>query len=158
MWIQKSKRDDMPVKDWLIGLAITLSAVFAPIKELIVVTIVLILVDLITGMLAARKKGQKLSSAGIRRTFTKFTVYLTGICIGWLVERYMLEGFIPVSKIAAGLISIIEAKSVFENLDVINGNPIFTALIKKLGSVNDMDKEATKVIEETKEDNERESK
>lgn len=147
----------MPIKDYLIGVAISLSAIFAPVKELIVVTIVLILVDLITGMLAARKKGNKLSSAGIRRTFTKFTVYLTGICIGWLVEHYMLEGFIPVSKIAAGLISVIEGKSVFENLDVINGNPIFTALIKKLGSVNDIDKEAEKVQEETKED-ERQSK
>ena len=147
----------MPIKDWLIGLAISLSAVFAPIKELIVVTIVLILVDLISGILAARKKQQKISSAGIRRTFTKFTVYLTGICIGWLVEHYMLEGFIPVSKIAAGLISVIEGKSIFENLDVINGNPIFTALVKKLGSINDIDKEAAKVQEETKED-ERESK
>jgi hypothetical protein len=142
----------MPVKDWLIGATLSILGVFAPIKELIVVTIVLILVDLVTGILAARKKQQQISSAGIRRTFTKFTVYLTGICIGWLVEHYMLEGFIPVSKIAAGLISIIEAKSVFENLDVINGNPIFTALIKKLGSVNDMDKEAEKTIEETKEE------
>lgn len=142
----------MPIKDYLIGLAITLSAVFAPIKELIVVTVVLIIVDLITGMLAARKKGQKLSSAGIRRTFTKFTVYLTGICVGWLVEHYMLEGFMPVSKIAAGLISVIEGKSIFENLDVINGNPIFKVLVEKLGSVNDIKKEAEKAQEEVSQD------
>lgn len=142
----------MPIKDYLIGLAITLSAVFAPIKELIVVTVVLIIVDLITGMLAARKKGQKLSSAGIRRTFTKFTVYLTGICIGWLVEHYMLEGFMSVSKIAAGLISVIEGKSIFENLDVINGNPIFKVLVEKLGSVNDIKKEAEKAQEEVSQD------
>lgn len=129
----------MPIKDYLIGLMISLSAIFAPIKELILVTILLILVDLVSGVLAARKKGKQINSAGLRRTFTKFTVYMTGICIGFLVETYMLHGFIPVAKIAAGLISVVEMKSVLENLDVINGNPVFTALIRKLGSVNDTD-------------------
>jgi phage-related holin len=129
------------MKDWLVATAISTAAIFRPAKELIIVTILLILVDLISGVLAARKKGQKISSAGLRRTFTKFTVYLTGICLGFLVETYMLDGFIPVAKIAAGLISIVEMKSVLENLDIINGSPVFTVLIKKLGSVNDTEEQ-----------------
>lgn len=134
----------MPIKDYLIGLAITLSAVFAPIKELILVTIVLIIVDLVTGILAAKKRGEKISSAAIRRTLGKFSIYITSICVGFLMERYMLEGFIPVSKIAAGLISVVEGKSIFENLDTINGSPVFKALVQKLGSVNDLPKEEVK--------------
>lgn len=142
------------MKDYLIATAISIAAIFSPIKELIVVTIILILVDLISGVLAARKKQQVINSAGLRRTFTKFTVYLTGICIGFLVEKYMLEGFIPVAKIAAALISVVEMKSVLENLDIINGSPVFTALIKKLGSVNDLDKTAEEVKKEEKQDGE----
>ncbi len=144
----------MPFKDYLIGLALSISAIFAPAKELFAVTLVLILVDLISGVLAARKKGHPIKSAGLRRTVTKFTVYFTAIAIGFLVEKFMLEGFIPVSKIAAGLISIVESKSILENLDVINGSPVFTALIKKLGSVNDIEKEAEKVVKEEKKDGE----
>lgn len=140
------------MKDYVTGLVISLAAIFAPIKELFLVTLVLILVDLISGILAARKKGQKIQSAGLRRTFTKLLVYMTGIGIGFLIEQFMLEGFIPVSKLAAGLISLVEGKSIFENLDIINGSPIFKSLVHKLGSVNDIDEEAKKLQEETKEE------
>lgn len=145
------------MKDYLIALAISVASVFAPIKELFAVCVILILVDLITGVLAARKEGRVIASAGLRRTVTKFCVYFTAIAIGYLVERFMLEGFIPVSKIAAGLISIVESKSILENLDILNGSPVFTALIKKLGSVNDIDQEADKVIKETEEKKDGES-
>lgn len=139
------------MKDWLVASLISLTAVFAPAKALIVVTGVLIFADLFTGILAARKRGEKIKSAALRRTVTKCFVYESAVLLGFLVEKYMLEGFIPVSKIAAGLISIVEMKSILENLDVINGHPIFTSLIKKLGSINDVQKEAEAVIEEAKE-------
>jgi len=138
------------MKDWLIGLAISLTAVFAPIKALILVTGLLIFFDLITGMVAAKKRGEQIKSAALRRTVTKCFVYQSAILIGFLVEIFMLEGFIPISKIAAGLISVVEMKSILENLDAINGNPVFTSLIKKLGSVNDLEKEAPRVEQEKK--------
>lgn len=142
---QKNKRCNM--KDYAIGLAITLSAVFAPVKELLLVSFVLILVDLVTGVIAAYKEKKKINSAGLRRTVSKLLIYMTAICVGFLIEKFMLEGFIPVSKLAAGLISLVEGKSIFENLDTINGSPIFKTLIEKLGSVNDLKKE---VKEESK--------
>jgi hypothetical protein len=129
------------MKDYFLGLAVSCLAIFAPIKEMIATAIIIILVDLVTGILAAKKKGEKITSAGIRRSITKFAVYLTAILIGFLVETYMIGGFIPVSKIAAGLIGVVETKSIFENLDVLNGSPLFKALIDKLGSVNDSKKD-----------------
>jgi predicted transcriptional regulator len=101
----------------------------------------MIAADLITGILAARARKEKISSAGLRRTFTKFSIYFAGIMLGFLAETFMLEGFIPVSKIAAGLIGVIEIKSILENLDTINGSSIFKTLIEKLGSINDKPKE-----------------
>lgn len=132
------------MKDYLTGLLLSTLAVFAPIKAMVLTTLLLIAVDLITGLLAAKKRKEKLSSAGIRRTFTKFTIYMTGILVGFLAETYMLDGFIAISKIAAGLISIVEMKSILENLDTMNGSPLFKALINKLGSVNDVPKQLIK--------------
>lgn len=153
MW--KKNKGTWKMKDWLAASIISMLAVFAPIKELLVVSFILIFVDLVTGVLAARKRGEwttlsTLKSAGLRRTITKLCVYMTAICVGWLIENFMLEGFIPVSKLAAGLISVVEGKSIFENLDTINGNPIFQTLINKLGSVNDVAKVQPKKIQEKK--------
>ncbi len=128
------------MKDWLFGLLISTVAVFAPVKALLLVTGILIFSDLISGMLSARKTGQAITSAGMRRTVTKIAVYNAAIMLSFLTEKYMLDGFLPLSKIAAGLISVVELKSILENLDKINGNPIFSTLIIKLGSINDVSK------------------
>ena len=125
------------MKDWIVGLMLSVVAVFAPIKALILTTGVIIFADLILGIWAAKKRGEKINSAGIRRTTTKIAVYHTAILLGFLIETYMLEGFIPISKIAGGLIGVVEAKSIMENLNEIHGSDIFKDLIKKLGSVND---------------------
>ena len=125
------------MKDYVTGLLLSTLAVFAPIKALLLVTGILIFSDLISGILAARKKGQKISSAGMRRTITKVAVYNAAIMLGFLTETYMLDGFLPLSKIGSGLISVVEFNSILENLDVVNGNPIFKSLIEKLGSIND---------------------
>lgn len=125
------------MKTHITNLLLSILAVFAPIKALILVAGVLIFSDLITGILAARKRGEKIKSAPLRRTVTKCFVYEAAIILGWLVENYMIEGYIPVSKIAAGVISLVEFTSILENLDAINGTPLFKSLIKKLGSQND---------------------
>lgn len=119
-------------------------AVFAPIKMILITTLVLVFADLFTGMIAAYKRGELLKSSAMRRTITKILVYLSAVCLGFLVETYMLEGYLALSKIVAGLIGVVELKSILENLDSINGSPLFKSLIKKLGSVNDDIKEDVK--------------
>lgn len=153
MWKRKNKRK-WNMKDWLVATAISVVASLAPAKELFAVALGLIFIDLITGVLAARKEGEKIHSAGFRRTVSKFCIYMTAIAVGYWIESIMLKGFLPVSNIAAGLISLVEGKSIFENLDILNGQPIFKSLVKKLGSVNDIDKDAEQVIKEDKSDGE----
>jgi hypothetical protein len=132
-----NKIGSLDVKDFLVGFIVSTAAIFAPIKAVLLVTGLLIFADLITGILAARKKGQKITSAGLRRTVTKVCVYNVAIMVGFLAETYMLEGFIPISKIASGLIAVVELASLYENLNVIHGSNIFKELIERLGSVND---------------------
>lgn len=122
---------------YLYGLSLSLLGVFAPIKALIVVATLLILIDAITGVLASRKEGRSITSAGFRRTVSKLFSYNGAIALCFLVEAFMIDGYFPLSKIAAAAVGITELKSVLENIDKLNGNPIFKAIIEKLGSIND---------------------
>lgn len=125
------------MKDWLTATMLSVLAIFAPIKALLLTTGIIIFADLILGIWAAHKRGESITSAGIRRTVTKLGVYNAAILLGFLIETYMLEGFIPISKIAGGLIGVVECKSIMENLNDLHGSDLFKTLIKKLGSIND---------------------
>lgn len=121
---------------WLEALALSCLAVFAPIKAMLIVTGVLIFADLVTGVWAAWKRKEPITSAGFRRTATKIFVYETALCLGWLAEHYMLDGAVPVTKIVSGMIGLIEIKSVYENLNVVSDEKLLKSVIDKLGSDN----------------------
>ena len=127
------------MKEMAIKTGLTLLAVFAPIKAIMITVGVLIISDLILGTVAAKKRGEVITSAGFRRTVVKGFVYQSAIILGFLTEKYLLDGAMPVSKIVAGLIGLVELTSCLENLNAINGSPIFKKLIEKLGSQNDKD-------------------
>lgn len=139
--MMKNKRINLKILEALLA---SIIAVFAPITMVIVTTGILVFADLLSGIIAARKRGEKINSGGLRRTVTKTLVYLSAICIGFLVEKFMIGDFISVSKIVSGLIAAVETKSILENLDTINGKPVFRTLIEKLGSINDKLKEEIK--------------
>lgn len=115
-------------------------AVFAPIKAVIITVGILIFADLVLGILAARKRGEKITSAGMRRTITKMCVYQLAVLTGFLFETFLLGGLIPVSKLVAAVIGSVEFKSLLENVTEITGVS-FKDLISKLGSKNDETKD-----------------
>lgn len=118
------------------ALLLSCLAVFAPIKAMLIVTGVLIFADLITGVWAASKRKEPITSAGLRRTLTKVGVYEAALCLGYLAEHFMLEGTVPVTKIVSGLIGLVELKSCYENLNVISGADLLKTAIDRLGSDN----------------------
>ena len=117
-------------------LALSIIAVFAPAKAMIVTTIVLILADLITGVLAAQKSNEPITSAGLRRTVSKLLIYETAILLGFLTQTFLTGDSIPVSNIIAGFIGLTELTSVMENLNIIGGGSLLKALLQKLDSSN----------------------
>ncbi len=125
------------MKEWLIATLLSGLAIFAPIQASVFAVGALIFADLIIGVLAARKRGESITSAGLRRTITKMFAYESALILGFVVEKYLAADVIPIAKLVAGMIGVTELKSVFENLDVISGNSIFKSLIQKLGSKND---------------------
>lgn len=123
--------------------AISILAFFAPIHTLLLVVLALIILDLCTGIWAAMKRGEKIKSAGIRRTVSKLLVYELAIIIGFLLQ-FMVKDFVPVANLAAGVIAVVEAKSLFENLGTIYGEDIFRNIITRIGSANDTPKKKLK--------------
>ncbi len=138
---------------WLKGLALAAIAALAPIHAVMISVGVLICLDTIMGILAARKRKEPITSAELRRTVSKMIIYQIAIISGFLVQHYMLGDILPIVKLAAGAIGLVEIKSILENADEINGSPLFTSLVKYLGSQNvtQPPKEESKSDEETKE-------
>jgi len=108
-----------------------------PIKATMMTVGFLIFLDLALGIWAARKRQEKISSAALRRTISKMIIYQLAVISGFLIEQYLLQGSLPIAKVVAGYIGIVELKSVLENSNVILGTDIFRMLIQKLGSKND---------------------
>lgn len=125
------------MKHYLEALLLSAIAVFAPVQTVMLTALVLIFADLVAGILAAKKQGEAITSAGLRRTTTKILVYEAALMLGFLTEAYLLNGELPVAKLIGGMIGCTEIKSILESLDIINGKPVFASIIERLGSDND---------------------
>lgn len=113
-----------------------MTAVFAPAKGMVLTALVLVIMDMITGILASRKLKQPITSAGIGRSIVKTLVYEAAILLAFLTQQYLTGPEVPVSNIVAGLIGLTELKSVMENLNTVSGGSLLSSIIDKLGSRN----------------------
>ncbi len=125
------------MKDWIFNLALAALAVLAPIQTVLITVGCLVFADFLTGIWAALKEGQPITSAALRRTVSKAIVYQIAVISGFILEKFLMADAIPVAKLIAGTIGLVEVKSVLENTKRITGQDIFKDLIGKLGSKND---------------------
>ncbi len=119
------------LKNYAEAAAISAWAVFAPIKAVMLTAGVLICADLLTGIWAATKRQEPITSKGISRTLAKIALYELALATSYLVHQYMTGDLLPADKLVAGLIGIVELKSILENLNIINGTPVFAAIINR---------------------------
>lgn len=119
---------------WMEMTALSILTILAPIKAVIITVGVLIIMDLITGVIAAHKRGESVTSAGLRRSIYKMLAYQLAVISGFLVEKYLLEGILPVSKLVAGAIGLTEMKSLLENANSLTGTDLFKQVISGLGN------------------------
>lgn len=110
--------------------------VFLPIEKTLVAIFALIVLDLITGLLAARKEKITWTSAGLSRTIVKFLVYESAVLLAFIVDKYLPVPFVQLSQLAAGFVGLTELTSIMENINIISGMNLLDALIKKLSSTN----------------------
>lgn len=123
------------MRNWLIALMTTAQVILEPAKPMFLTVLLLIFVDLVSGILAARKRGESVNSAGIGRTVVKLLIYELVICLSFLAETYLMGPLIPASKICASLIGTAELLSVLENLNTLSGGTLLKAIIDKITSM-----------------------
>lgn len=137
------------MKEWMYKTMLVAIAALSPIHSVMITVGILITMDLITGLWAAYKKSEIITSAALRRTVSKFVVYQIAVISAFIVQKYMLSDMVPASNIVAGVIGMVELKSVLENASKILGGDVFKLILEKLGSQNDS--KLKEIIESKKE-------
>jgi hypothetical protein len=123
---------------WMKAFALSAVAVFAPVKAVLLSVFFLVLMDAVTGCWAAYKRGERITSAGLRRSLSKLLVFQIVILAAHVLEKYLIPGLgVPVVSLIAGVVGVVEGKSILENAGTIANTDIFKAVIARLGSRND---------------------
>jgi uncharacterized membrane protein len=102
-----------------------------PIQPFLILILALVFSDLITGLMAARKRIEKITSLGLRRTVNKLLIYFVAILCSEGM-RIVFLGNIPFTYFFALAISAAEFKSVLENVENATGVSGLNELLKKL--------------------------
>jgi hypothetical protein len=116
-------------------LALSLVSVFAPASTVLVTVMALSIADLFTGILASRKAGTPITSAGLKKTVVKVLIYEAAVLCAFLVQQNLTGDDLPVMKWLGSLIGLTELKSVLENLDLASGGSFFRSLTDRLSGV-----------------------
>ena len=122
----------LTLKKLLLELLLSILAILAPVKAVMMTVGVLIVADFVFGIWAAKKRGEAITSRKMGASISKALVYQVAVITAFLVERYLMEGFMPVTKIVSSMIGIVEIKSLYENCGEILGQPVFRAIYEKI--------------------------
>lgn len=124
------------MKASLIKLAIVLASIFSPAQSVLLAALSLIMVDLITGVWASVKRGEKITSAGFQRTLVKLMVYEVAIALGFIAQHYLMGDAIPVMNMVGSYVGLTEMTSIYENLNTISGTELLKTVLEALRSKN----------------------
>jgi uncharacterized membrane protein len=102
---------------------------FIPIKGFLLFTVAVVFADMITGIKAAKKEGQKINSRGLYRTSEKIAVYFVAIMI-FEAAKNTFSLPVPITYMASFLIAMTELYSIAENIRRITGVNLKTLLTR----------------------------
>jgi uncharacterized membrane protein len=102
---------------------------FLPIKHFLTFTIFVVFADTVTGILAAKKRGEPITSKGLYRTSQKVVTYFCGIMIFHGASiTFQLPSQITYS--VSFIIAATELFSISENIKSITGTNIGTIILR----------------------------
>jgi len=118
------------MKNYLIYLLISLTAVFTPVLPLLLTVGFLIAADFFVGLYKAYKLKQEITSRKLGHTVSKMLLYQVTILSLFLFETFILDSVLPITKIGAGLIAVVEIKSISESVEIMTGLSIWKRIVK----------------------------
>lgn len=104
---------------------------FTPINAALVGIGVLLFADVLTGMKAASKRGDRIHSRKLSTTINKMIFYGIAIILSRVMEVAFID-WLPIAQLTAGYIALVEFKSNLENIAEITGVDIWVFLKDKL--------------------------
>lgn len=117
------------MKTWLISILVSVLAALSPIVPLFITATLLITGDMVFAIYRAYKNGVPITSRKLSHVVPKLILYNIGILLAFLVEKYVLVDTIPISKLALGVISMVEMKSIDESFQSIFGYSLYSKLL-----------------------------
>lgn len=120
------------MKDLLFRLGLFLAGFLLPIKTVGLAIGFFVLIDVITGIWASVKTGQRVSSDRFSRTVTKTVVYLVALLVASIAERHVFGDSIPILKVVSGFVAGTELLSIYENLTRISGIDFRKVIVEKI--------------------------
>lgn len=126
-----SEGETMTIRQGLESSTLALVASLAPIEGVMATTLGLVVLDLITGILAAKKQGLPITSYGLKRTVVKLLVYEVALALSYVTGVYLVTTM-PVLHMVSSLIGLTELKSVLENVDILSGGGLLKSIVSSI--------------------------
>lgn len=105
------------------------ASALAPIQGVIYSILTLVVFDLVSGILAARKRGEKITSAKMKATPVKLFLYQAATISAFILDTWIIQ--LPdhlCLRVVAGVIGTVEMLSICENLNTVTGVDVLTKL------------------------------
>jgi uncharacterized protein YacL len=103
---------------------------FTPAVPLMLAIGFFVIADFITGIMAAKKREEEITSKKMRNTVTKGIGYMIAILVGLVFQNHFMPNF-EIMKIVSGVIAFVEIKSLDENFRIITGKSLFKQFLNK---------------------------
>ena len=111
----------MKLKAYLSALLLSIVGIFSPIVPLMLTVGFLIATDFFFALWKAYKRKEKITSRKMYNTVPKIFIYNLMIISVFLLEKYIIQSGVPIEKVAATAIGLVETKSICESFYSLTG-------------------------------------
>lgn len=111
----------------IVKISVFFTAFLAPITPIMGAIVFLICADFFTAIYASYNSKEKIESAKMGRTISKFFFYNLAIASAYVIEVVIIPE-IPLMRVASGFIAMTELRSIYENFGKIYGIDIWSKI------------------------------
>jgi phage-related holin len=108
---------------------LALSAYFAAIHQIFLIVGVLVITDTITGVYAAVRRGDPITSSKFKRVVVKMFFYQLSVIVAFFVDKIFPDNSQLIVRAVAVAIAVTEVKSFSENMKFITGMDIWASVM-----------------------------
>ena len=124
-----------------LGACSALFSFLMPIHLLLLIIILSVIFDLITGFFSGIKKNKVkglkatirfFSSAKATKSIVKMILYISFTILIYIFEMALIGKTVFITKFTTFMVVFVELKSICENMDILTGRDVFTTIFKRV--------------------------